>query len=386
MALLAVLFARPPAGAASGIYFTAVNDQLLSLSSSTMPIIRDGTVFVPYSVFNPDVAKVSVGVFYSRNTSENTITLFDKQKILTFDLKRGYSYTKDNAYTAKATARNGIIYIPVYFVCNYFGLDYSYLSTDQGPLIRIKNSSAVLSDYGFTRAAKQMMLQYLKEYKQSTAGEGKETAAPQPIPSSSGGGSPKPNASSAPSNAPTTQEPEKAGLVFLAFSCSASGTGKTLLDTLDAADLSAFFFFRPGDLAANDDLVRRMVGSGYGIGLNLTGNEGNAEAALAEGNALLASIARVSTRMLIAPNATNEQKAAWTKAGYIVWESNITSTYTGTSSYSMAQALEKKIDRKALTARVLLGDGGLTAGALPHILNYLNKNGYEMRPITETDR
>ncbi|MDD4715159.1 MAG: hypothetical protein PHT34_01210 [Oscillospiraceae bacterium] len=381
--------------AVTGLYFTGVNDQLLSLSSATMPLVRDGTVYAPYSIFNPDVAKASVGVFFSRNSSAKTITLFGMQKLLIFDLSAGNCRDLEKTYSAKALVRNGITYLPAYFVCNYFGLDYSYLSTDLGPLIRIKNSDAVLSDYAFVKAATQLMQQYLREYQNGrspvTEAAPPPTASPSFPPSFSGNGSasspPAPMQTWQPSSYPTQEKTteSKKKLVYLAFSCSAKGAGQKILNTLDGRKIGAFFFFRPEDLRENDDLVRHIVASGYGIGLTLTGKEADMQQTLSQGVRDLASIARVSTRILLAPDVANAQKSALAQSGYLFWAYNTSASYHSSSPSVMVQDLESKISGASSISRVLLGDSGVTAGALPAFLGYLEAGNFEIQQITETD-
>ena len=48
--------------------------------------------------------------------------------MLTFDLKNGTCREEisGESYPAQAIMRNGIPYLPVVMVCNFFGLDFSY--------------------------------------------------------------------------------------------------------------------------------------------------------------------------------------------------------------------------------------------------------------------
>ena len=49
-AFLAVIIALP--ASASTIYFTSINNVLMPLSDSTMPINYNSLIYIPYSVFN----------------------------------------------------------------------------------------------------------------------------------------------------------------------------------------------------------------------------------------------------------------------------------------------------------------------------------------------
>lgn len=60
MALCLGLLLPQPALAAD-LYFTSINDNLLPLTSDTMPVWSGGVLYVPYSVFDSGVTGINLG-------------------------------------------------------------------------------------------------------------------------------------------------------------------------------------------------------------------------------------------------------------------------------------------------------------------------------------
>ena len=102
------------------IIFLALNDNLVtSPSVENMPIAVGGTVYVPYTMFDANITGNSLGVIVG--AVNNVVTVFNKQKVLTYDLNANTCYDRNgNSYT-RAIMRNGIIYLPLVSLCNYFG-------------------------------------------------------------------------------------------------------------------------------------------------------------------------------------------------------------------------------------------------------------------------
>jgi hypothetical protein len=237
--LLVILFLAPFIQTAnadnSGLCFTATNDLLLDLGSMTTFV--SGIAYVPAKVFS------TYGVYYNDFNSKTTATLYNSSKNIFFNLSSGNSYdSSENPYSVSATLKNGQVYVPVAWVCNYFGLYYSYIPGDgYGDIIRIKNGGEVLTDSQFLNAASSIMRTHYNEY------YGTSTPA-----------------------TPTPSQPVSSGVETEGASASLSFIGLPsgkLLDSLDNYSAEVCFFVTEAEVAQAPDIIRRICGSGHSIGI-----------------------------------------------------------------------------------------------------------------------
>ena len=127
---------------ARALTLTAVNDTLLPLDDSTMPVRLGGELYVPYSVFS------TLGV--SSSVDGNVLSMSANGETLSFSLDEGYVYDQNlNSYTSPAYNRNGTVYVPVTLCCGKFGLGYSTISVAGETVLRVTDGSAQ-SDSSFT--------------------------------------------------------------------------------------------------------------------------------------------------------------------------------------------------------------------------------------------
>ena len=249
------------AAAAGTIYFTAVNDTILPLSAGSMPMVSDGVLYVPYTMFDPNSTGISLGVSCSYSHSGNTLTVYNLRQMLVYDLDAGNARNQHTGYvySARAVTRNGVVYIPVGFTCDFFGLSWSNTITAYGNLIRVTNSSAVLSDADFIDAGSPWMASRLQEYLQT-----QNIPDPEPQPSTD----PQPTPSD-----PEPEEPVTGGRIYLAFRCETGESWAQLLDLLDQYGIHALFLLPADLMAEQDSLIRRTVGSGHSVGLLVRGED-----------------------------------------------------------------------------------------------------------------
>ncbi|MEA4823853.1 MAG: stalk domain-containing protein [Clostridiaceae bacterium] len=142
--LICVLAASPRASAATyngdTVYYTVVNDAMLDLSYSTMPIMRDGRIYVPYSLF---VTYFDVKSSYS--AADQVLFLSTSAKLVKFDLQRGIAYDRNqNEIRQAAILSKGQVFIPAEFTANYFGLSF-YLLSDAS-IVRLSDARATYPD------------------------------------------------------------------------------------------------------------------------------------------------------------------------------------------------------------------------------------------------
>lgn len=224
--------------ALSGVYFTAVNEQLLELSYDTMPFWSGNTLYISSRFFEQGDLEVR----YVRNASLGLAVLYTAKTDLRFDLEAMTATDKSGrVYTTPAIEKNGVVFFPMNLVCSYFGLTASYLETDTVPLIRLTNLSAVLSDKDFVDAASSMMAERYTAYEAWWN-------ARQPDQSDS---------------RPPVQASEGQKIFLLLESLSAQET----FSAMEVLEEHQATFLLPLEQLADGDLVRALVAGGHGVAL-----------------------------------------------------------------------------------------------------------------------
>lgn len=343
-ALLLSLSVSPTEAFAGGSYcFTALNEKLQPLSGSTMPILvktsRSSTLYIPLSLFDSRATGVDLGV-YCGGDGKPTASLYSRDQSLTFNLDDGTTFSGDgDQKLCMALWRNGRVYVPANWVCNYFGLTLSMLTTDYGDLVRITNGNEALNNEQFIDAAPNHLQYYLNLYNQAQASETPTTSSPATT-----------TTPSTPSPSPDPQEPGSLQ-VALAFRC-AGGDVSALMDALDSRKLKALLLFDPARLPEQADLVRRATASGHTVGLTVEAETAeDALAALAEGDRLLRSICCTRSRVAELPGASDGLISGVEEAGWQVWRSGVDAAEQENLS---ASGLYRSILRKESPVRVTL--------------------------------
>lgn len=344
--LLGVSLLSGQAFAATNL-FVAVNDTL----PGARAYVSGGTYYVPYSVFN------ALGIYYSYLSDSSTALLYSGAAKCFFDLQNGGCLDENGAsFSDSAISRGGTVYVPVYFVCNRFGLRCIYISGNEyGDILRIKNSAAVLDDKRFLEAAiAQGLLSDNSGGDSGSAPPPTRTPSPTPKPSPS----PTPNKS--------------AVRVRLCFEGLPDSGALALLDT---QELRACFFVTANDVRQNADELRRIAGSGHKIGVLL--DPADCAESFSKTADLLFEAAHIGTVLCAAPAGGDEAGSAFAAAQGLCF---------------IAGDLALSSDLKAVTAplsgrtgptdiRVLCGDGG--AAQLKDLLTYLAKNRFDLEPMRE---
>lgn len=344
----------PAARAANTVYILAVNDKFCDLPNGALPVSVNGTIYVPYTVFDKNATGVDLGVYYGIGlTRGTTISLYSQSPdILVFSLGMGICQDGEgNTMNFRATTKNSIPYLPAAAVCEFFGLNYSFLPTaNRGTLIRISNSAVTMSDSQFLSTGAQAMSTRYNNILRSMG----LTEDPLPTPSA------------APTPTPTPGGSKSDVRVYPAVDAS-----DATIDLAGAfpAGTRGLVLFSPASLAAQSALVRKVVSAGHSIGLKLDGAEADPLSELERGNELLAHIARTRTRIVSAPDSLS---AALTEAGWTLWESNVRE---GSAAATLAG-----VDAKRTVARV-----DLPVSAVSRVMSQLVKDGYDLRQPLETD-
>lgn len=361
---------QPLPASAADLYFTSINDNLLPLTSDTMPVWSGGSLYVPYSVFDSNNTGVKLGFECSYERASNTVTLYNLQKMLVFDLRLGISRNEltGESYSGRAIIRNGRPYLPLYLVCDFFSLTYSYNVISQGFLVRIKNSAVVLSDAKFIDAAGDLINRRLREYNQSL------NPAPEPSGDSSTVVPPAPD--------PDEDASPATVRTYLAFLCEDNVGIPEILDAL-GQQRSALFLCSPKMIQSHPDLIRRIWGSGHSIGILAEGKDtAHSRALLEQGRALLEQIIHSYTTIACVPDS---QRAALKAEGWICWQDTLLLTPSpsiGANTFA-SNTLRRLQGRTSRTYLSLPGDES-AARVLPALLRRLEDQDFLISRPLET--
>ena len=364
------------AQAAGNIYLTAVNENLLELTSDTMPTWSNGVLYVPYTVFDGSYTGINLGISSSYSRDEGTVTLYTLQQMVVFDLNRGTCYNPltEQTLSGRAILRNGRPYVPVASVCSFFGLSYSVIDIDEGYIVRIKGSGVVLSDYSFVDSAQNSIRNRIRDYNQANQSQ----PTPGVLP-------PTYNPEEPDTEITVPDDPVDTDIIptYLAFSCEDSQGLSEILDTLDSRNQRAIFFFDAQGLEREDDLIFRILGSGYSIGLIAQGRSVSAtHRLLEEANQTLSQVAYTRTSVVLVPENQREELEA---EGWICWNETASAVPTqgvGTNTY--ANQVLKRISGNHARVYLTLDASSETARVLPTLLRRLSEEGYGVSVPLET--
>ena len=127
-----------PSSATGSLFFLSLNDTLPAQSVQTAPIQSSGWVYVPTGVFNSRTTGINFGVYYGLTDNNESLVLYNLSgKTMTFhlDTDTATTSTGETPVPGRVLRQNGQYYVPAYAVCRFFGLTYSFYSTDYGPLL-----------------------------------------------------------------------------------------------------------------------------------------------------------------------------------------------------------------------------------------------------------
>lgn len=349
------------------VYLLAANDKFCDLPGGALPVAINGIIYIPYSTFDRNLTGVDLGVYYGITPEHGTVlTLYSvNRSALTFHLNKSQCEDdQGNLMNFSATTRNNIPYVPASAVCNFFGLQYSFLPTvDRGTAIRISNpSSPHMDDSTFLSSARSAMTTRYNQVLQSL--------------------SPHPSAAVTPSSAPTPaiSRPPAGNnediRIYLSLDAS-QWTGE--LTGLFPNGVHALLLFTPDSLSNQSALIRKAVAAGHSVGILLDGSM-DAQSALAEldrANDLLSHIARIKTRTvsLSGPSASS-LGSALEAADWVLWRPNLRSAIDSST-------IQTVLGTRPATFRIDLT--ATPASSLSRITATLQREGYDLRRPLETE-
>lgn len=363
-----------PVSADTKIFFLALNDTLPAAEAQITPIQSGGWIYVPVTVFNSRVSGVNFGISYGFTENNQSLIMYNTSgKTLTFDINTSTATgaNGESIMPGRVLPSRGVIYIPAYSVCDYFGLSYSYLTTEYGPVLRIKDGNARLSDSAFLSSADSLM----------RARYNAANPAPVPTPtapsSSSVSSAQKPEskpASGSQSQPVQKEEPQAPKTFSLYVGLRVNGDVTQALNAMDSVQCKAIVFFPADSLQENAPQLRQAAGRGHLIGLIPAGDtpEKRIASALA-GSETVARLLHQETWFVL----SSDKELA--DAGYLTWMPTFSLPASGTTD-SLYEAVYKSGSEHSGTTRLLAG----TDQPLASLLSRLVKDGDTVLQPRET--
>ncbi|MEM5767367.1 MAG: polysaccharide deacetylase family protein [Bacillota bacterium] len=346
---LCLLLLLPMAQAAfadsTGICFTATNDTLLPLSAMTVYI--SGAAYVPASVFAP------LGVYMTYFESRSTAFLYNSSKHIFFELTTGNSYdSAETTYSVSATLKNGQVYVPVGWMCDYFGLSYSPIpGNGNGDVMRIKNGSQYLTDAVFLEAASSSMRTQYNEYYGKS-----DPSSPQPS---------------------QNVKPSDPGAASLSLSFLGLPE-TTLLDSLASYGVNACFFLTAEEAAQSPELIRTLIGAGHNVGIHC---ELEAERECESAAELIFEAAQTRTTLLYSTSAIAREAGEYAAAGGYAY---FTPALTLSESAVSASAVLTKLEDISGYISLLIPANENAETYLPTLLQFIAGRHITVLPLRET--
>lgn len=305
-ALTLLGFAVPASGAGGTVYLMAVNEKVLDTTVENMPAVMGGVLYVPYTMLSIRDSGINLGVSALYSTTRRTLLVSNGQMGVVFDTQTNTAQDlQGNPVAARAMVRNSMIFVPIDWLCSYFGtISCSRVRTAYGTLIRVTNGAVVLRDPDFVDAASGQLEEKQRNYLASIA-----SLPGTPAPTA---GPPGPGPSGEPSTPPLQAE------VLLALDWGEQGAEMTA--QLEARGERALLLFPWDGLKDKDDAIRRAAAAGHTIGLLLTGETvEDCRIQGQEGRRLLAEIARCPALVASAPALDGEGREALAREGWALW-------------------------------------------------------------------
>jgi len=357
--LVLTFFAPPVSRAAVTPYFIAVNDTLLPLDDSTMPLIHNGIYFVPYAVFR------GVGIYSASSLRDSRVLLYRGDSSLNFQVGGMTTDQGGNSLLWPSARRDGNrLYVPLRQVTEYFGLSYEIIEVSRDiipdsdiSLIRITSDAAIIPN-AVTFAS--MRGGYLRDaYNRYFATTGPDNDIP-----------------------PVDLPPDHSDVtVYLSFHDISSYGAARILDLLESPAAPGFragFFVSADDIINNPGLIRRIFGGGHAIGIWLA--YGTYDEYL-HASALLFEAAKITTIIVSADDATETATATADLHGLIFWDASI-SFASGNVTTPGITGVISTVSGARQNLRFTCCES--TASALPGVFSFLRTYSYTAGLITET--
>ncbi len=339
-----------PAEAEENIIALSINDEILDISPSTMPRFIDVAVYVPYTLI-PQYFDINAAY----NSDMGILVLYENANLLTFNLKEHTVFDDGGqSYSPTAQKIGNTVYVPLNVVSEVFDLYYSYL-TSVVPLVRMSETKPSLSDSVFLSIATPIVETKIYEYNN----QGQDTYIP-------------PSPVTPPTDEVTdNDEPEEdfANTVKITFDAPFSSFTSEILDYLESYNINATFFVDVTTVEQNEELIRRIIGSGHSIGALVTDAE-NIIQNIDDINTALYDTISYKTRLVRISDGsedklTQEVLEQLIQGGYRLWDYSVNANEGVSSVSTVNNNIERVLSRKNADVAIKLSH-------LPHTLSVLD--------------
>ena len=378
-AALVLCAAIPVFGSSESVYLMAVNERVLDVTAENMPTIMGGVLYVPYTMLSIRDTGINLGVNTQYSTTRRTVLVSDGKSGIVFDVQANTAQDlQGNSVPARAMIRNSMTFIPIDYLCAYFGaISCSRVYSRYGVVIRVTNSSAVLRDADFVEAADYLLADSLRSYYASITPP--ETQAPTAAPTAKPPApTVKPPVPTVPPTVPPSARPTVPPIeaeVLLALRWGEQG--QALARLLEDRGERALFLFTVPELREQDDAARRLVAAGHTVGLALTGEDaGTCAAQLEEGRRLLAEIARYHVLAVSAGTLNSRGREVLRETGCAVWSPDLLG-----EDYRTGEQLVDALAPRSANA-VELTCGAESAAFLSSLLAAMDRENCTLRLVT----
>lgn len=376
-----------PSSATGSLFFLSLNDTLPAQSVQTAPIQSSGWVYVPTGVFNSRTTGINFGVYYGLTDNNESLVLYNLSgKTMTFhlDTDTATTSTGETPVPGRVIRQNGQYYVPAYAVCRFFGLTYSFYSTDYGPLLRIKDSNAVLSDTLFLSSAASIMRSRTNSQVINNSNDNGSTNTTPSTPStpSTPTTPTQPTTPTAPTtpvtpDIPDDAEPAPTFSLYLAIRAQAGVDITATLNAVLNTGAVPVVFFPANEVTACADQLRQAAGRGCKVGLIPNGDTGEAKLeSVQTGSQALAAILRQETWFVLGQDET------LANAGYLCWTPSLTFQNV-TDSTTVYNSLVQSGEDASAPLRVLVYTQS-NASALAGVLTQMKTDGDTFFAVRET--
>jgi len=221
------------------VYYTVINDSLIELTYATMPIYRNGIIYIPYTVLSDNFEIRST---YS--SSDQVLFLSNGDTMIKFDIRRQKTFDSNQKELRQpALTAKGQIFVPAQFTANYLGLGYIYLA--DANIVRLGDHRVSYPD--------AFLASYLQEEMNAALANLLNGVTGSSLPSSSA------TTTTAPVLPPRN--------LYLSFVSAAPENTQTLLELLNRYHITAAFFMDGARIEADPLSVAQLRVNGQVLGI-----------------------------------------------------------------------------------------------------------------------
>ena len=362
--ILTCLFpATLEAAAQTDLVYLFINDTLIqSLTASNMPLRINNSMYISYRHLN---RIKPLKYFYDEDI--RILKVYTSDGSLIFDISNSITYDQDGRiYSYLAAVRGGVLFVPIEFICRFFGVSYDQFSSEFGPVIRINSTLSLRDDDELIAANRENMQILYNDFYPAPY----EPVTPQPV------------------EPPVEEDPQediRPRTIYTMVCGPLNEYSSALLSALDSYHMPTAFFLTAEGLQTQGDQLRRLVSSGHSLGLYVSAADpvGEAEAL----NALLSSMIFRKTRLVCIREGskalTQAQREALTAAGYRIWDGMMDPGTGNRSGYTVSVNGKNLLQNAAGYSTLLLRPTEAARDSIYTLLRYMRENQISTAAIGE---